>query len=284
MHNTTEKKITANMLEQYIFHLQEAEKSAATLEKYKRDIKRFLAFTRHRPVTKELTMSYKELLKTAYQPASINSMLAALNGFLEYQGWNDCRVNRLRIQRKIFCAREKELTKGEYERLIAASRQTGQARICLILQTICATGIRVSELEYITVEAVKKRRVPVECKGKIREVFLSEKLKKLLLEYIRKEKIKSGPVFVTRNGKPVHRSNIWKEMKALCKAAGVSADKVFPHNLRHLFARTFYELDKDISKLADVLGHSNVETTRGYIISCGDRHSQLVNRLGLVSS
>lgn len=274
--------ITTEMLKQYIVYLKEDEKSLSTIEKYVRDIKKFISFAQGNPVTKELVIEYKDNLKYLYRPVSINSMLAALNSFFTFLSWDDCHVKRLKIQRKVFCDKKKELSKSEYEKLIEASRQGNKEPINLIIQTICGTGIRVSELKYITVEAVKRRRAVVECKGKIRLAFINKKLQRLLLHYINRRGIKSGSVFVTRRGNPVHRCNIWKEMKALCETAGVSSEKVFPHNLRHLFARTFYGIEKDIVKLADILGHSNIETTRGYIISSGQEHCMQVERLGLV--
>ncbi len=274
--------MTTAMLEQYSNYLKKEEKSAATIEKYVRDAEKFMAFSGDRPVTKELAIAYKEKLKEEYTPASINSMLAALNGILAFLGWNHCQVKRLRVQRSAFCNEEKELSKEEYERLIKASRQKGQERINLIIQTICGTGIRVSELSYITVEAVIRRKAVVACKNKVRVVLIGKKLQKILLSYIRRQGIHKGPVFIGQKGKPIHRSSIWKAMKALCAAARVSHEKVFPHNLRHLFARTFYGIEKDIAKLADILGHSNIETTRGYIISSGKEHYRQIDRLGLV--
>ena len=276
------RKITLGMLGEYIAHLQEQEKSFATRQKYRHDILDFMGYIKGRVVTKELTMAYKEQLKKAYEPSSINSMLAAINGLLGYLGWQDVRVKRLSIQRKIFCDEKRELSKQEYLRLLAAARSPKQQRINLIVQTICATGIRVSELKHITAQAVADGQAVVECKGKVRLVFLPKKLQKLLGQYMRRGGIKAGPVFVTRSGKPIGRVSVWREMKALCDSAGVAPSKVFPHNLRHLFARTFYGNEKDIAKLADILGHSSVETTRGYIVSTGKEHLRQVERLGLV--
>lgn len=282
MPNQKDGMITAAMLKEYSNYLKEEEKCPATIEKYIRDVGKFMAFAGERPVTKELTIAYKESLKPDYAPASINSMLAALNNALAFLGLKHCQVKRLRVQRSTFCNEEKELSKEEYERLIQASRQKGQEQINLIVQTICGTGIRVSELPYITVEAVKHRKAVVDCKNKVRVVLIGRKLQRILLDYIRSQGLQSGPVFVGRQGKPIHRSSIWKAMKALCTAAGVPPEKVFPHNLRHLFARTFYNMEKDIAKLADILGHSNIETTRGYIISSGKEHYRQIDRLGLI--
>lgn len=279
----TDGTVTTTMLAAYINHLKEEEKSAATVEKYTRDVEKFIVFAGSRPMTKELAIAFKEELKQTYQVGSINSMLAALNNFFAFLGLNHCQVKRLRVQRSAFCDQEKELSKEEYRRLIETSHQKGQEQINLIIQTICGTGIRVSELPYITVEAVKQRRAVVECKSKVRVVLISKQLQKILLPYIHSQGLESGPVFITRKGKPIHRSTVWKAMKALCAAARVSHKKVFPHNLRHLFARTFYGMEKDIAKLADILGHSNIETTRGYIISSGKEHSRQIDRLGLVT-
>ena len=274
--------IITEMVNGYIECLKEEERSKNTMEKYRRDIVKFMAYSDGREVTKDLTVAYKEHIKERYEPTSVNSMLAAVNSFFSFMGWNDCRVKRLRIQRKVFCNESRELSKAEYERLLKASSSAGQERINLIVQTICGTGIRVSELPFITVEAVGRGRAVVDCKGKVRLVFIPGKLQKLLVRYIHRQGIKSGSVFVTRTGKSVSRSSIWKDMKALCQAADVSPEKVFPHNLRHLFARTFYGIDKDISKLADVLGHTSIETTRGYILSSGEEHFRQMDRLGLV--
>ena len=203
-----------------------------------------------------------------------------VNSLLSFLGWQDCRVKNLRCQRQIYCAEEKELTKGEYLRLLEAS--WNQPRLNLIIQTICATGIRVSELKFFTVEAVRAGDISVQCKNKTRMIIIPGKLKKLLLNYAKKKKITNGAIFVTKGGKPLDRSNIWAQMKRLCRTAKVNPEKVFPHNLRKLFARTFYCVEKDIAKLADILGHSSIETTRIYIMSTGMEHRQKIERLGLL--
>lgn len=282
MRKNSENIISNKMLNKYVEYLVTEEKSKATCQKYRHDITKFILFAQGKKITKECTLAYKEYLKQKYEPTSVNSMLAALNGFLDYCGMSYCKVKRLRIQKNAFCDGNKELTKEEYKRLVAASQKQGQERLGLIIQTICSTGIRVSELQYITVEAVERGKAIVDCKGKIRTVFIGKDLRKMLIKYIQVQHIESGSVFITRSGKPIHRSNIWKYMKALCDAANVSAEKVFPHNLRHLFARAFYGIEKDIAKLADILGHSSVETTRGYIISSGNEHRRQVERLGLI--
>lgn len=265
----------------FLEHLRQEEKSEKTIEKYGRDIRCFLAFLDDRKITKELTVAYKRsLLEKQYAVRSINSMLAALNSMLTYLGREDCKVKSLRCQNQAFCSEEKELTRAEYLRLLDASK--GQVQINLIVQTICATGIRVSELTFFTVEMVRCGTVSVNCKNKTRTIFVPGKLKKQLLSYARKNGITTGAIFRTRGGKPVDRSNIWAQMKRLCTAANVNPDKVYPHNLRKLFARTFYALDKDIAKLADILGHSSIETTRIYIITTGTEHRRKIERLGLL--
>lgn len=209
-------------------------------------------------------------------------MLAALNSFFEFAGWYDCKVKQLKLQRQVYCSEEKELTKEEYYRLIQAAKTAKKDRLGLIIQTICSTGIRISELNFITVESIQSGIAYVDCKGKSRQIFLPHKLKLLLLQYTRKNHIQQGPVFVTRGGKPIDRSNVWREMKSLCRMAKVKEIKVFPHNLRHLFARTYYKMEKDISKLADLLGHSSVNTTRIYIISSGAEHKKQIERMHLI--
>lgn len=264
--------------QEYLIH---EEKSPATVEKYLRDVRAFLAFAQRMAVTKELVMSYKEMLITkGYAVRSINSMLASINSLLNFIGCNECKVKNLKTQRQIYCPEEKELTKGEYMRLLKAAKE--QPQLKLIMETICGTGIRVSELQHFTVEAVGTGEISVCCKGKTRTILLSGKLKKLLLNYAKKNGIRTGAIFVTKRGKPLNRSNIWAKMKKLCEAAGVKSSKVFPHNLRKLFARTFYGIEKDIAKLADILGHSSINTTRIYIMTTGGEHRRQLERLGLV--
>lgn len=262
-------------------YLQKEEKSAATIEKYLRDVRAFASFTEGREVTKELVIAYKKSLEEAgYAVRSINSMLASLNCLLGFLGWDDCKVKSLRCQRQIFCAEEEELTKEEYMRLLEASKK--QIQMNLVIQTICGTGIRVSELRHFTVEAVIQGEVIVYCKNKIRSILIPDKLRVLLLEYANRQGISSGTIFVTKGGKPLDRSNIWTKMKRLCEVANVSPTKVFPHNLRKLFACTFYGIEKDIAKLADILGHSSIETTRIYIMTTGSEHRKKIEQLGLV--
>lgn len=274
----TEKQISA-----FDIHLKKEEKSKNTIEKYIRDVRAFTAYMNGVHITKEAVITYKnKLLLENYAARSINSMLASLNSLFSFLGWADCRVKSIRLQRQLYCPEEKELTKAEYMRLVNTARQKGNERLNLLIQTICGTGIRVSELQYITVEAVKCGEAVVSLKGKTRTVFIVRDLQKKLLHYVAEQKITSGAIFITRNGKPVNRTNIWREMKSLCVQAGVSPQKVFPHNLRHLFARTFYGIEKDIAKLADVLGHSSINTTRIYIITTGNEHRQRMENMRLI--
>lgn len=265
-------------LEAFEYYLITEEKSKATQEKYLRDVRAFLVWCGDRELTKELVLQYKEHLVASYAPASVNSMLASLNSFLSYIERAECRVKQLKIQRQLFAREDKELTKTEYRRLVAAAKDS---RISLVIQTICGTGIRVSELAYITAEAVHLGKAVVSCKNKTRVIFIPAPVQKLLLAHIKKSGITAGPVFVTRSGKPLDRSNIWKEMKALCSMAGVSPKKVFPHNLRHLFARTFYSIEKDVVRLADLLGHSSINTTRIYTMDSGINHLRSMEKVAL---
>lgn len=276
-----EREITTAMLESFRQELTEGEKSRATIEKYMRDIQSFLEFAEGRSIDKSLVLSYKNSLKENYAMTSANSMLASLNTLMRFNDWHDCCVKQFKIQKKAYCSEEAELTKQEYIHLVKTAESSGNERLSLILQTICATGIRISELEYVTVESLRTGEAIVSCKGKIRTVFLVKELRHKLMEYAEKRGVASGAVFVTRGGNPVNRSNIWREMKALCDAAGVPTTKVFPHNLRHLFARTFYDMEKDISQLADILGHTNINTTRIYIITTGEEHKRKMEGMEL---
>jgi len=279
-----ERVITAEMIGAYIAYLRDEEKSQATIEKYMRDLRKLARFIGEQNVTKSLVVAYKNALldSGAYKHSSINSYLVAANRFFEYLGWHDVKVKTLRIQDEPFRSAKKNMSKKEYKRLVKAARTAGKERLAMMLQTICSTGIRVSELEFVTVEAVYEGTVEIRSKGKVRRVLLPTKLRKLLLQYIRRERIGGGVVFRTANGNPVNRSNFWKEMKALCKKAKVEAEKVFPHNLRHLFAQEFYALKQDIAKLADVLGHSSIETTRIYIRTSLQEHQELLDIMDLV--
>ena len=278
-----ERKITKGVMQCFREYLREEEKSKNTVEKYLRDVAAFAVWLDGAAVTKDTAVTFKQvLIDSGYAVRSVNSILASLNGLFAFLGWTDCKVKSIKVQREIFCPEEKELTKVEYERLCRTAQKKHNERLNLILQTICGTGIRVSELSFITVDAVRKGEATVSLKGKTRTVFLVKSLQKKLLRYISEQGIQSGAVFVTRTGKPVSRTNIWREMKALCKEANVNPDKVFPHNLRHLFARVFYGIEKDIAKLADILGHSSIETTRIYIISTGTEHRRRMEKMRLI--
>lgn len=274
--------INADLIAQYEAHLQEQERAKNTVKKYIHDLHAFIAFLDGQPVTKGAVLAWKEHLTDIYTPATVNSMLAAVNGFFRFMDWAKLSVRPLKVQRPLFCDESREMTRAEYVRLVDAAQRQGNERLALLLQTICATGIRVSELRFITVEAVALGRTVVSNKGKRRTIFLPGKLCGLLKKYLKKQKITDGSVFVTRTGRPLDRSNIWRDMKALCESAGVEPDKVFPHNLRHLFARTYYSLEKDLSRLADILGHSNISTTRIYTAESGFVHAQQMERLGLI--
>lgn len=275
--------LTDKLVAEFSAHLKNEEKSQNTTEKYLRDVRMFAAHFRGTEITKEMVIAYKsKLLAEHYAVRSVNSILASLNSLFAFLGWTDCKVKSMKLQRQIYCPEEKELTKAEYLRLVNTAKRKGKERLNLILQTICGTGIRVSELEYITVEAAKSGKAVVALKGKTRSVFLVKELQKKLLRYATEQNISSGTIFITRNGKPLSRTNIWREMKGLCEQAGVHPQKVFPHNLRHLFARVFYGIDKDIAKLADILGHSSINTTRIYIISTGSEHRKRMENMHLI--
>lgn len=274
-------KLFAEQIKEFLDYLRREEKSPATMEKYLRDVRVFCAYADGKEITKELVVEWKKhLVESGYAVRSINSMLASLNSLLDFLGWSDCKVKAIKQQKQVYCAEEKELSKAEYMRLLEAAKNKPQLQ--LVMQTICGTGIRVSELKFFTVERVIQGEVVVNCKGKTRTILIPGKLRKRLLDYARKEKIRSGVIFLTQNGRPLNRSCIWAQMKALCVEARVNPSKVFPHNLRKLFARTFYGIEKDIAKLADILGHSSIDTTRIYIMTTGTEHRKKIERLGLV--
>lgn len=277
-----EKKVTLSKLRDFSSFLTEDEKSTATIEKYMRDLRHFAEFVAGKELDKQLVLAYKAELEQEYAVRSANSMLAALNAFLRFCGWFELCVKQFKVQRQAYCSEEKELTRAEYISLIRTAERENNNRLSLVVQTICGTGIRVSELKCITYEAVKKGEAIVNCKGKTRKIFIVAALREKLLRYAKDEGITTGIIFLTRNGNALNRSNIWREMKALCKQAGVAPEKVFPHNLRHLFARTFYGIEKDIAKLADILGHSNINTTRIYIITTGAEHRQKMENMRLI--
>ena len=276
------RKITNELIQKFKAYLIDEEKSSYTIDKYIRDITVFMEWCKETELNKSVVRKYKEDIIEKYAPASVNSILSSLNSFFAYNEWYDLKVKALKIQRQIFASKDKELTKAEYERLLVTAKQKKNQRLYYLMQTICATGIRVSELKAITVSAVKCGQATINCKGKMRIVILPKQLCKMLKDYIKENNIKSGSVFVSKNGKPLDRSNIWSDMKKLCESAGVSKDKVFPHNLRHLFARTYYSIQKDVVRLADLLGHSNVNTTRIYTMETGEIHRQQIQKLGLL--
>ena len=274
--------LTSREIERFRNYLREEEKSENTMEKYIRDVTAFSAFC-DGTITKDTVIAYKQnLIDSGYAVRSINSMLASINSLFSFLGWYELRVKSLKVQQQVSCPEEKEMTKAEYERLCRTAERKQNERLCLILQTICGTGIRVSELQFITVEAVRKGEATVSLKGKTRSIFIVRDLQKKLLRYISEQHIMTGAIFITRTGKPMSRTNIWREMKSLCIEAEVNPEKVFPHNLRHLFARVFYGIEKDIAKLADILGHSSINTTRIYIISTGTEHRQRMERMRLI--
>ena len=274
--------LTQEIISDFKEYLILEERSRATVEKYIRDVKAFSAFVNGEEITKEVVIEYKKYLQDSYAVRSINSMLASINSLFVFLSWHDLKVKSIKLQQQIYCPEERELTKAEYTRLCRAAKHKHNERLNLILQTICGTGIRVSELRFITVEAARHGEATVSCKAKTRSVFIVKELQKKLLRYAAEQGIKSGMIFVTRTGKPISRTNIWREMKALCEEAGVNPQKVFPHNLRHLFARVSYGIEKDIAKLADILGHSSINTTRIYIISTGTEHRRRMENMRLV--
>ena len=280
MHHST---LSAGQITAYRRHLSREEKSAATLAKYLHDVQAFAAWLGSRPVTKETAAAWKTALAAEhYAPTTINAKLSALNGLFRFLGWNDCRVKFLKVQRRLFREPDQELTKPEYQRLHTAAQRLGRDRLALLMETICATGIRVSEVRYITAEAIRQGKAEVALKGKIRVILLPGKLCRKLQKYAKKQKIASGALFRAKSGKPLDRRQIWAELKRLCPHAGVKETKVFPHNLRHLFATVFYQACRDIAKLADLLGHSSIETTRLYLLASGAEHRRALDRLGLV--
>lgn len=278
----TEKRIDTEQLNAFKGYLIQEERAPATISKYLHDLKLLITFLNESEVSKDSIIQFKNWLIQKYCVRSVNSMLAAVNSFLDYAGWQECKVKLIKVQRQIFCEEKKELNKEEYYRLVNAAKSQGKERLALALQTLCGLGLRISELHFVTVEAVRTGRLQIYNKGKNRSLIVSGRLQEQLLLYIRDNQIKEGKIFITRTGKPVDRSNLWREMKKLERIAGVMGQKVFPHNLRHLFARSYYELKKDVVKLADILGHSNIETTRIYTVTSGNEYRQQLEALGLI--
>ena len=279
-----DNKLTTDQITAFGDYLRTEEREQSTIEKYLRNIRAFAAWLGDASVTKSAVIAWKEhLLNDQFAPATVNAALAALNAFFKFAGWEECRVKALRLQRRVFRDPNRELTRNEYDHLVSTAYESGKTRLGLLMETICATGIRVSEVKYITVDAAQRGRTEISLKGKIRTIMLPGKLCRKLLKYAKKQKTVSGEIFLTKNGKGLSRRQIWAEMKTVCKAAGVNPSKVFPHNLRHLFATVYYRACRDIVKLADMLGHSSVETTRIYLISTGVEHARQLDRLKLVS-
>lgn len=279
----TDRFMTKQTMDGFYAFLVEEERSSGTIEKYLHDVRLFGAWLDNEPVTKENATRWKQdLLQSGRAPSTVNSMLAAVNTYFRFMGWDDLKLKSIRLQRRFFRENERELTKDEYQLLMDTARKRGDERLALLMETICATGIRVSEVQYITIEAVKKGRAQISMKGKLRTILIPAQLCRKLRRYAAKNNIHQGEIFLTKNGTRLDRKQIWAQMKALCKYAGIEKDKVFPHNLRHLFARCFYRISRDISSLADVLGHSSIETTRIYLISTESEHVKKIAHLGLV--
>ena len=276
-------ELTSEQIAAYVRYLKQEERTPATLEKYLRDVRAFALWLDGEAVTKEVVTCWKERLLAEHRaPSTVNAALSALNGLFRFLGWEGCRARFVKVQRRLFRDPARELTRADYDQLVTAARAHDLERLALLMETICATGIRVGEVPYITAEALRRGKAVVALKGKVRTILLPEKLCKKLLKYVKRQKITSGEVFLTGGGKRLSRVQIWAEMKRLCCAAGVAADKVFPHNLRHLFARTFYRACQDVVKLADILGHSSIETTRIYLLTTGTEHLRRLERLGLL--
>ena len=279
-----EFELTSEQIAAYGRYLKQEERTPATLEKYLRDVRAFALWLDGEAVTKEVVTCWKErLLAERRAPSTVNAALSALNGLFRFLGWEGCRARFIKVQRRLFRDPARELTRTDYDQLVTAARAHGLERLALVMETICATGIRVSELRYITVETAQRGRAEISLKGKVRTILIPAKLARKLLKYAKKNKTVSGEIFLTGNGRSLSRRQIWAEMKRLCKYAGVEPSKVFPHNLRHCFAVAFYRAYKDIAKLADVLGHSSIETTRIYLLTSGAEHQRQLDRLGLVS-
>lgn len=276
------KVISDRMIEDYCQWLRQNEMSFGTITKYRHYLKVFRDFLKGNAVSKEKVIIWKDQLRERLSPVTANGALAALNSFFRFCGWEDCAVRFIKIKQRIFCPKQSELSREEYASLVSAAQREGNERLALLLQTVCSTGIRISELCYITVAAVEQQTAQVDCKGKVRTVFLTNALCRLLKEYAKKMNIQSGMIFVTRTGKPMDRSNIWREMKKIAIKAGVDTNKVYPHNLRHLFARVYYSQEKDLVRLSDILGHSSVNTTRIYTMESGENHIRQLEKMDLL--
>lgn len=279
----TDRFITKQTMDRFYEYLIEEERSSGTIEKYIRDVRLLQSWLESAPVTKENASRWKqELLQSGRAPSTVNSMLATANTYFRFMGWDEFKLKSIRLQRRFFRENERELTKAEYQLLMETAKKRGDERLALLMETICATGIRVSEVPYITTDAIKKGRARISMKGKLRTILIPAQLCRKLRKYATKHRIGRGEIFLTKNGTRLERKQIWAQMKALCKYAGIERNKVFPHNLRHLFARCFYRISHDISSLADVLGHSSIETTRIYLISTESEHIKKIAHLGLM--
>lgn len=274
--------LSGKLLKMYIQYLREQERSESTIKSYQRELMSLQLYLDERPITKDILLAYKTMLTSQYSPSTCNVTISALNSYLKYMGRPNLMLNPLKIQRQIYEPADKELTRREYDKLIRAANINGQEKLSLIIQTICSTGIRISELQYISVESLKEGKTLVTNKGKSRVVFIPTQLQRVLKKYVINSNISSGPIFATRSGKPIDRSNIWASMKKLCNIAGVNPQKVYPHNLRHLFARTYYNQYHDLSRLSDLLGHTSINTTKIYTMETGAVHARQIAALGLV--
>ncbi len=280
---TKDKFITESAICEYGEMLKENERADATVEKYTFALRKLMCYLDGQPVSKTGLMEFRSCLNETHAAQTVNVAVSAINSYLEWQEMPEMKLKLLKVQRSSFCPQEKELTKAEYDRLVATARRLGKERLALLLETIGGTGIRVGEVKYITVEAARQGKAEIRMKGKIRTVLMEKKLSRKLMQYAKENGIESGEIFVTRNGRPLSRKQIWEEMKGLCKKAGVESSKVFPHNLRHLFARCYYKVTHDIVELADMLGHSSIETTRIYLRTCIEDHARTLAKLGLVT-
>ncbi len=278
-----EHMLTEGQIQQFREYLHIEERAAQTIEKYLHDVQEFYKWSSGKVISKNMILEWKQhLLKCGRAAVTVNASLAALHSFFAFAGWHECRVKYLKIQKRVFRDDTKELRKDEFMKLVNCALNKENVRLALVMETICATGIRVSEVRYITVEAIKQKRADISLKGKIRTILIPDKLAKKLQKYAKNKKIASGEIFLTASGKSLSRKQIWSEMKKLCKETGVNEKKVFPHNLRHLFAAAFYKACRDIVRLADVLGHSSIDTTRIYLVTTGTEHIKQLNQLGFV--
>ncbi len=276
-------KVTEGLLKRYEEYLQDEERSQATVEKYIRDVRRFMVFVGDDGVVdRETVRGYKQELRELYKMTSANSMLAALNSFLGFAGKGEWKVKLFKIQKALYCRPEREITEKEYEMLVHRAKRNGDEQMSMLLQTIGSTGIRIGELKFITVESLERGRAEIYHKGKSRVALLPKELTRLLIKYCKRKKIVNGSIFITKHGNPVDRSNVSKKMKQLAAEAGVDASKVFPHNFRHLFARAFYSVEKDVVRLMDLLGHSSINTTRIYTMTTEDQPRRQMSRMRLV--